>query len=134
MGNSVLIRQGAEMTHLQSNLGDTRVFSNLIWEITDVNNLGVPPSPLYHTQLVKEEKVPLKTLRGSGPIKISPFVVPTTTEKRLLQKTSLGGQSDPMTLSLGVRFYQYLDYWLIRAPSQEEAKVNTQIVVDLTSP
>ena len=37
-----------------------------------------------------------------------------------------------MALSRGIRLHQYLDDWLIRARSQEEAKVNTQTVVDLT--
>ena len=37
-----------------------------------------------------------------------------------------------MALSRGIRLHQYLDNWLIRAQSQEEAKVNTQTVVDLT--
>ena len=36
-----------------------------------------------------------------------------------------------MALSRGIRLHQYLDDWLIRAQSQEEGKVNTQ-VVDLT--
>ena len=37
-----------------------------------------------------------------------------------------------MTLSRGLKFHQYLDDWLIRSQSQEEAQVNTQAVVDLT--
>ena len=37
-----------------------------------------------------------------------------------------------MVLTRGVRRHQYLDDWLIRDPSQEEAQVNTQTVVDLT--
>ena len=37
-----------------------------------------------------------------------------------------------MTLSRGLRIHQYLDDWLIRSQSQEEAQVNTQAVVDLT--
>ena len=37
-----------------------------------------------------------------------------------------------MALSRGIRLHQYLDDWLIRAESQEEAQVNTQTVVDLT--
>ena len=37
-----------------------------------------------------------------------------------------------MALSRGIRLHQSLDDWLIRAQSQEEAKVNTQTVVDLT--
>ena len=37
-----------------------------------------------------------------------------------------------MALTRGVRVHQYLDDWLIRALSQEEAQANTQTVVDLT--
>ena len=37
-----------------------------------------------------------------------------------------------MALSRGIRLHQYLDDWLIRTQFQEEAKVNTQTVVDLT--
>ena len=36
-----------------------------------------------------------------------------------------------MALSRGLRLHQYLDDWLIRSQSQEEALVNTQAVVDL---
>ena len=37
-----------------------------------------------------------------------------------------------MALSRGLRLHQYLDDWLIRSQSQEEAQVNTKAVVDLT--
>ena len=37
-----------------------------------------------------------------------------------------------MALTMGIRLHQYLDDWLIRAQSQEEAQVNTQTVVGLT--
>ena len=37
-----------------------------------------------------------------------------------------------MALSRGLRLHQYLDDWLIRSQSQEEAQVKTQAVVDLT--
>ena len=37
-----------------------------------------------------------------------------------------------MALSRGLRLHQYLDDWLIMSQSQEEARVNTQAVVDLT--
>ena len=37
-----------------------------------------------------------------------------------------------MALSRRLRLDQYLDDWLIRSQSQEEAQVNTQAVVDLT--
>ena len=37
-----------------------------------------------------------------------------------------------MALTKGLRLHQYLDDWLRRSPSQEEAQVNTQALVDLT--
>ena len=37
-----------------------------------------------------------------------------------------------MALTRGIKLHQYLDDWLIRAQSREEAQVNTQAVVDLT--
>ena len=37
-----------------------------------------------------------------------------------------------MALSRGLRLLQFLDDWLIRPQSQEEAQVNTPVVVDLT--
>ena len=37
-----------------------------------------------------------------------------------------------MALPRGPRLHQYLDDWLIRSQSQEEAQVNTQAMVDLT--
>ena len=37
-----------------------------------------------------------------------------------------------MALTRGIRLHQYLDDWVIRAQSQEEAQVNTETVVDLT--
>ena len=37
-----------------------------------------------------------------------------------------------MALSRGLRLHQYLDDWLVRSQSREEAQVNTQVVVDLT--
>ena len=41
-------------------------------------------------------------------------------------------RSKAEALSRGLRLHQYLDVWLIRSQSQEEAQVNTQAVVDLT--
>ena len=46
--------------------------------------------------------------------------------------TTLVKEVKLMALTRGIRLHQYLDDWLIRAQSQEEAKVNTQTVVDLT--
>ena len=44
----------------------------------------------------------------------------------------IGKEVKLMALTRGIRLHQYLDDWLIGAQSQEEAQVNTQIVVDLT--
>ena len=46
--------------------------------------------------------------------------------------TMIGKEVKLMALSRGLRIHQYLDDWLIRSQSQEEAQVNTQAVVDLT--
>ena len=37
-----------------------------------------------------------------------------------------------LALTRGLRLHQYLDDWLLRTPSQEEAQVNTQTLIDLT--
>ena len=79
MGNSVLIRHEAEITHLQPHLGDTR--------LQELRSSPFCPTPLFCSQLIKEgeefllKKGTLKTLRVLKPIKTSPFVVPTTTRK-----------------------------------------------------
>ena len=79
MGNTGLLRREAEMTLLQPHLGDLGR--------QELRNLPYWPSPLSKSQLVKDgedfllKKAPLKTHRVLDPIKISPFVVPTTTRK-----------------------------------------------------
>ena len=76
MGNTGLLRREAEMTLLQPQLGETRR--------QELRNSSFWDPSLFQCQLVKEgedfllKKAPLKTLRVSHPIKISPFVVPTT--------------------------------------------------------
>ena len=78
MGNTGLLRREAEMTLLQPQLGDSRH--------QELRNSPFWPTPLFKSQLRMErtsslKKAPLKTLRVLDPIKISPFVVPTTTIK-----------------------------------------------------
>ena len=79
MGNTGLLRREAKMTLLQPQLVETRrqeLRNSLFWH-----------SSLFKSQLVKEgedflqKKAPLNTLRVSHPIRISPFVVPTTREE-----------------------------------------------------
>ena len=89
MGNSVvLIRQVADMTHLQPNLGETRR--------QQPRSTPFSLSSLFNSQLVKDGEEFLlkkgipKTLRTLGPMKISPILVPTQLQKRLLQEVSYG--------------------------------------------
>ena len=76
MGNTGLLRREAEMTLLHPQIGEMRrqeLWNSSFWD----------PS-LFQSQLVKEgedfllKKALLNTLRASHPIKISPFVIPTT--------------------------------------------------------
>ena len=67
MGNSILVRGEAEMTHLQPHLGDTRS--------QELSSSPFCPTPLFRPQLVKEgedlflKKAPLKTIGVLDPIK-----------------------------------------------------------------
>ena len=76
MGNTGLLRCEAEMTLLHPHLGEMRH--------QELRNSPFWNSSLFQSQLVKEgedfllKKAPLKTLRVLHPIKISPFVAPTT--------------------------------------------------------
>ena len=76
MGNTSLLRREAKMTLLHPHLGETRC--------QELRNSPFWHSTLFQSQLVKVgedfllKKAPVKTLRVSHPIKISPFVVPTT--------------------------------------------------------
>ena len=74
MGNTGLLRSEAKMTLLQPHLGEMRC--------QELRNSPFWPSSLFKSQSRREKtssskKAPLKMLRVSDPIKISPFVVPT---------------------------------------------------------
>ena len=79
MGNIGLLRHQAEMTLLQPHLGDSRR--------QELSNLPFWPTLLFKLQLVKDgedfllKMAPPKIHRVLDPIKISPFVVPTTIRK-----------------------------------------------------
>ena len=76
--HQALLRRIAEMTLLQPHLGETRH--------QELRNASFWPPSLFKSQLVKEgedfllKKAPQKTLRVLDPIRINPFVVPTTKE------------------------------------------------------
>ena len=79
MANTSLLRREPEMTLLQPHLGERRR--------QELRNSSFWDPSLFKSQLVKEgedfllKKAPLKTLRVSHPIRISPFVIPTTREE-----------------------------------------------------
>ena len=64
--------------------------------------------------------------RGMGSVNRSVGRLPPHPHPSKLKEVKL------MALSRGLRLHQYLDDWLIRSQSQEEALVNTRAVVDLT--
>ena len=76
------------MTLLQPHLGEKRR--------QELRNSPFWHSSLFKSQLVKEgedfllKKAPLKTLRVSDPIKISPFVVPRTRKEAPTANTPMG--------------------------------------------
>ena len=74
MGNTVLIRPEAEMTHFQPYVRDSR--HQKLW--------SSKPTPLFRSQLVKEgppKKDTPKNTWGFGPYQTSPFVPPTAIRK-----------------------------------------------------
>ena len=81
-----------------------------------------------HPPLHKLKEIPKVLLQGSGVPVHLPFGLATAPQvfTMIVKEVKL------MALSRGLRIHQYLDDWLIRSQSQEEAQVNTQAVVDLT--
>ena len=90
---------------------------------TSVGRLPAHPHP------PKLKEISKVLLQGSG----IPFHLPPTRTSHSPQVfTMIVKEVKLMALSRGLRIHQYLDDWLIRSQSQEEAQVNTQAVVDLT--
>ena len=79
MGNSILLRREAEMTHLQPHLEQTRrqeLRNSPFWLL-----LCSCLSLLRREKSSSLKKAPRKTLRVLDPITISPFAAPTTTKE-----------------------------------------------------
>ena len=82
-----------------------------------------------HPHPPKLEEIPKVLLQVSGvPVHLPP--IRTSHSPQVF--TMIVKEVKLMALSRGLRIHQYLDDWLIRSQSQEEAQVNTQAVVDLT--
>ena len=96
IGNTGLLRCEAEMTLLQPHLGDSR---------SKLRNSPFWPTPLFNSQLVKDgkdfllKKAPLKIHRVLDPIKISPFVIPTTIRKEAPTGNASMGATPPKAVT-----------------------------------
>ena len=107
--------------------GNTRVHQGL----SDSRGMGVVDRPIRrlpsHPHPPKLKEV-AKVLPQVFQFTSLPFGLATAPQvfTMIVQEVKL------MALTRGIRLHQYLDDWLIRAQSQEEAQVNTQTVLDLT--
>ena len=80
MGNAGLIRRDAEMTHLQSSLGETRTPSLIQFTVGEGRK---------KTSSLKRG-TPQNSLRASSPLKTSPFVVPTVPKEAPTGNSPMG--------------------------------------------
>ena len=91
-------------------------------------SIGPLPSHPHPTSLKEIPKI-LPQVSGV------PVLLPTfRTVHRPQVFTMIVKEVKHTALSRGLRLHQYLDNWLIKSQSREEAIVNTQAVVDLTQP
>ena len=95
--------------------------------------MGIVDRPIRrlpsHPHSPKLKEIPKVVPQVTGvPVHLPPFRTSHSPQvfTMIVQEVKL------MALSRGLRLHQYLDDWLIRSQSQEEAQVNTQAVVDLT--
>ena len=109
--------------------GNSRVHQYL----PDSRGMGIVDRPVGrlpshpHPSKLKEIHKVLPQVPGV-PVHLSPFQ--TSHSPQVF--TMFVKEVKLMALSRELRFHQYLDDWLIRSQSQEEALVNTRALVDLT--
>ena len=109
--------------------GSSRVHQDL----PDSRGMGIVDRPIRrlpsHPHPSKLKEIPKVLLQVPG----IPVHLPSIRTSHTPQVfTMIVKEVKLMALSRGLRLRQYLDNWLIRSQSQEEARVNTQVVVDLT--
>ena len=109
--------------------GNTRVHQGL----SDSRGMGVIDRPIRclpsHPHPPKLKEVP-KVCHKSQVFQFTSLPFGLSTAPQVF--TMIVKEVKLMALTRGIRLHWYLDDWLIRAQSQEEAQVNTQTVVDLT--
>ena len=109
--------------------GNSRVHQDL----PDSRGMGIVDRPIgrlpSHPHPPKLKEIPKVLPQVSGvPVHLRPFW--TSHSPPGLYNDRKGSEANGPFRGLGL--HQYLDDWLIRSQSQEEAQVNTQAVVDLT--
>ena len=110
--------------------GNSRVHQDL----PDSRGVGIVDRPIRrlpsHPHPSKLKEIPKVLLQVPGvPVHLPPI---RTSHSPPQVFTMIVKEVKLMALSRGLRLHQYLDDWLIRSQSLEEARVNTQAVVDLT--
>ena len=109
--------------------GNSRVHQGL----SDSRGMGVVDRPMRHLHSHPHPPNSRKYLRFCHRSQVFQFTsLPFGLATAPQVFTTIVKEVKLMTLTRGIRLHQYLDEWLIRAQSQEEAQVNTQTVVDLT--
>ena len=116
-------------THRKVQNGNSRVHQDL----PDSRGMGIIVRPIRrlpsHPHPPKPKEIP-KVLPQSRVFQFTSLPFGLATVPQVF--TMIVKEVKLMALSRGLRLHQYLDDWLIRSQSQEEAQVNTQAVVDLT--
>ena len=123
------VEAGHRPTHRKVQNGNSRVHQDL----PDSRGMGIVNRPIrrlpLHPHPSKLKEIPKDLLQVAG---IPVHLPPLQTDHSPQVFTMIVKEVKLMALSRGLRLHQYLDDWLIRSQSQEEAQVNTQAVVDLT--
>ena len=117
-----------DLSRLNTQNGNSRVHQ----DFPDSRRMGIVDRPIGclrlrypHPPKLKEITKVLPQVRGV-PVHLPPFW--TSHSPQVF--TMIVKEVKLMALSRGLRLHQYLDDWLIRSQSQEEAQVNTLAVVD----
>ena len=116
-------------THRKVQNGNSRVHQDL----PDSREMGIVYRPIgclpSHPHPSKLKEIP-KVLRQVPGVPV--HLPPIRTSHSPQVFTMIAKEVKLMALSRGLTLHQYLDDWLIRSQSQEEAQVNIHAVVDLT--
>ena len=116
-------------THREVQDGNSRVHQDLPHSrgMGSVDrSIGRLPSHPHPSSLKEIPKILPQVSGASSPPYLLDWPQPPQVFTMIVKEVKL------MALSKGLRLHQYLDDWLIRSQSRDEALVNTQAVVDLT--